>query len=80
MAKPNVLAVGAGGQDVADLDRGIGDDHAVDQQQHELTALLEAGLGQSTLHPLAARSFASVASSMRPFRPFGQASLDYAAE
>jgi putative transposase len=55
MAKPNVLAVGAGGQDVADLDRGIGDDHAVDQQQHELTALLEAGLGQSALHALAKR-------------------------
>src|SRR3954466_5767594 len=55
MAKPNVLAVGAGGQDVADLDRGIGHDHAVDQQQHELTALLEAGLGQSALHALAKR-------------------------
>src|SRR4051812_34466887 len=55
MAKPNVLAVGAGGQHVADLDLGIGDDDAVDQQQHELTALLEAGLGQSALHALAKR-------------------------
>src|SRR3954447_15318852 len=55
MAKPNVLAVGAGGQHVADLDLGIGDDDAVDQQQHELTALLEAGLGQSALNALAKR-------------------------
>src|SRR5215210_5237887 len=55
MAKPNVLAVGAGRQHVADLDFGIGDDDAVDQQHYELTALLEAGLGQSALNALAKR-------------------------
>ena len=53
MAKADVLALRAGGQDVTNLDLGIGDNHAVDQEQHELAALLEAGLGQSTLHPLA---------------------------
>jgi transposase len=55
MAKPNVLAVGAGRQHVADLDFGIGDDDAVDQQHYELTALLEAGRGQSALNALAKR-------------------------
>src|SRR3954452_18912673 len=46
MTKADVLALGAGGQHVADLDVGVGDDHPVDQQQHELAALLEAGAGQ----------------------------------
>jgi transposase len=50
MAKADVLALRAGGQDVTDLDLGIGDDHPVDQEQHELAALLEAGLGQTALH------------------------------
>jgi hypothetical protein len=50
LAKADVLALGAGGQDVADLDLGIGDDHAVHEQHHELAALLEAGLGQAALH------------------------------
>ena len=53
MAKPDVFAVRAGRQHVSDLDLGIGDDHAVDEQQHELAALLKAGLGQAGLHPLA---------------------------
>src|SRR5690242_808011 len=51
MTKADVLALGAGGQHVADLDVGVGDDHPVDQQQHELAALLEAGPGQAALHP-----------------------------
>jgi len=51
MTKADVLALGAGGQHVADLDVGVGDDHPVDQQQHELAALLEAGAGQPALHP-----------------------------
>jgi Transposase DDE domain len=51
MTKADVLALGAGGQHVADLDLGVGDDHPVDQQQHELAALLEAGPGQPALHP-----------------------------
>ena len=55
MTKADVLALGAGGQHVADLDLGVGDDHAVDQQQHELPALLEGGLGQPVPHALAER-------------------------
>ena len=51
MARPDVLAIGTGGQHVADLDLGVGDDHAVDQQQHELPALLEGRRGQPVLHP-----------------------------
>src|SRR3954453_21654045 len=51
MTKADVLALGAGGQHVADLDVGVGDDHPVDQQQHELAALLEAGARQPALHP-----------------------------
>jgi len=55
MTKPDVFAIWAGGQHVSDLDVGVGDDHAVDEQQHELAALLEAGLGQSGLHTPAER-------------------------
>ena len=55
MAKPDVFAVWAGGQHVSDIGVGVGDDHAVDEQQHELATLLEAGLGQSALHTLAER-------------------------
>lgn len=53
MTKADVLALRAGGQHVADLDLAVGDDHAVDEQQHELPALLEAGLGQPALHACA---------------------------
>ena len=53
MAKPDVLALGAGGQHVADLDLGVGDDHPVDEQQDELPALLEGRRGQAVLHPRA---------------------------
>ena len=55
MTKPDVFAVWAGGQHVSDLDVGVGDDHAIDEQQHELAPLLEAGLGQSRSHALAER-------------------------
>jgi hypothetical protein len=50
MTKADVLALGAGGQHVADLDLSIGDDHPVDEQQHELPVLLEARRGQALLH------------------------------
>jgi hypothetical protein len=50
LTKTDALALGAGGQHVADLDVGIGDDHAVDEQQHELPALLEGGRGEPVLH------------------------------
>jgi len=55
LAKPDVFAVWAGGQHVSDFDVGVGDDHAVDEQQHELATLLEAGLSQSALHTPAER-------------------------
>src|SRR5215211_3961561 len=55
MTKADVLARGARGQHVADLDLGVGDDHAVDEQQHELPALLEGRRGQPVLHPRAER-------------------------
>ena len=51
MTKADVLAVRAGGQGVADLHLGVRDDHPVDEQHHELAALLEARLGQAVLHP-----------------------------
>ena len=49
MTKADVLAFGAGGQHVTDLNVGIGGDHAVDEQQHELPALLKGGFGKSVL-------------------------------
>ena len=55
MTKADVLALGAGRQHVADLGLGVGDDHAIDEQQHELATLLEGGMGQSALHALAER-------------------------
>ena len=53
MTKPHALALRAGGQHVADLDVGIGDDHAVDEQQHELAPLLKAGPSQAAPHACA---------------------------
>ena len=50
MTKADVLALRIGGQHVTDLDLGIGDDHPIDEQQDELSALLEAGRGQAMLH------------------------------
>jgi hypothetical protein len=53
MTKADVLALGTGGQHVADFDLGLGDDDAVDEQQHELAPPLEAGRGQAALHACA---------------------------
>src|SRR5512134_618531 len=50
MTKADVFTLGAGGQHVADFDVGIDDDDAVDEQQHELPALLEGGRGKPVLH------------------------------
>jgi hypothetical protein len=55
MTKPDVLALRPGGQGVADLHIGIRDDHPVDEEHHELAALLEAGLGQASLHAFSER-------------------------
>ena len=53
MTKADVLALRIGGQHVTDLDLGIGDDHPIDEQQDELSALLETRRGQAMLHPCA---------------------------
>jgi hypothetical protein len=53
MTETDVLAFRAGGQDVADLHVGVRYDDPVDEEQHKLVALLEVGLGQATLRPIA---------------------------
>src|SRR3954453_3448129 len=57
MTKSDVFALEAGGQHVPDLDVGVGvgDDYALDEQQHELAAPLEAVLVQPVLDALAER-------------------------
>jgi len=45
MTKPGMLAAWAGGNDVADLDLLVGDNHAVDQQFDELPPLRERRVG-----------------------------------
>ena len=47
LTKPDVLARRGGGQDVADLDRTIGDDHPVNQEHHQLTPLLEGSASEA---------------------------------
>jgi hypothetical protein len=47
------LAGGRGGDYIADLDFAIGDDHAVNQQLHQLSLPLERGARQPLLHPVA---------------------------
>jgi hypothetical protein len=51
MTKTDVLTLGARRQHVADLNIGVGDDHAIDEQQHKLATLLKVGLSQPALHP-----------------------------
>ena len=53
MTKADVLTLRAGGQYIADFDLVVRDDNTVNQQQHELPALLEGGVRQPVLHPLA---------------------------
>jgi len=55
MTKPGVLAAWAGGDDVADLDLRVSDDHAVDQQFDKVPPLCERRARYSRLHPLAER-------------------------
>jgi hypothetical protein len=49
VTKPCLGAAWGGGDHVADLHLAVGDHHPVDQQLHQLAALLEAGLVQA--HP-----------------------------
>ena len=53
MTKAGVFAGGAGGDDVADFDFVVGDHDPVDQQFDERAFLLERGVGQAGLDPLA---------------------------
>ena len=55
MTKPDVLALGAGGEDVADLDLVVRDDDAVDEQLHQLPPLIEGRLLKSLRGPFAER-------------------------
>ena len=56
LTKGPVRASGGGWQDVADLDLVVGDDHAVDEQLHQLAPLFEGGGGESGSDGLAERS------------------------
>ena len=53
MTKAPALTVGTERDDIADLDLVFGDHDAVDQQFDKLAPLVEVGLGQPALHPLA---------------------------
>ncbi len=55
LAKRAVRSLGGGGEDVADLDLVVGDDHAVDEQLGELAPLLEGGSGEPGADGLAER-------------------------
>jgi hypothetical protein len=46
----NVFAAGTGGNHVAYLHFAVGDDHAVDQQLHQLALLFESGVLQAAPH------------------------------
>jgi hypothetical protein len=47
VTKPGLGAVVGGGDHIADLHLAVGHHHSVDQQLHQLAALLEAGLAQA---------------------------------
>ena len=53
LTKSDVLALGTGGEDVADLHLVVRHDHAIDQQQEELALLVKGGTVEPLLDPLA---------------------------
>lgn len=53
MTKAYPFAGGGRGGDVVDLHVAVGDHHAVNEQLNELAALVEGGLGEPSLYPLA---------------------------
>ena len=53
MTKTDLLAARTGRDDVADLDRLVGHDDAVDQQFDELALLREGSVGEPGLHAVA---------------------------
>jgi hypothetical protein len=52
MTKPHMLTGRRHGDDIADLDIAVSDDHAINQQLDEVALLLKGGLGQPGLYPL----------------------------
>jgi hypothetical protein len=55
MTKPDVLALGAGGEDVANLDLVARHDDPVDEQFDQLPPLIEGGVPKAGGDPLAER-------------------------
>jgi hypothetical protein len=55
VTKPDVFALGAGGEDVADLDLLVRDDHAIDEQLDQLPLSIEAHLLEARRDPFAER-------------------------
>jgi hypothetical protein len=55
MTKSDVLALGAGGEDVPDLDLVVGHHDAVHQQLDQLASLVEGRVLEPRRHPLAER-------------------------
>jgi hypothetical protein len=55
MTKTDVLALGAGGEDVADLDLVARHDDPVDEQFHQSSPLIEGGVLKAGGDPLAER-------------------------
>ena len=55
MTKTDVLALGAGGEDVADLDLVARHDDPVDEQLDQLPLLIEGGVLEAGRDPLAER-------------------------
>lgn len=55
MTKADVFTARAGGNDVANLDLAIGDNHPINQQLHQLPLLGKRGVFQPSLDTLAKR-------------------------
>jgi hypothetical protein len=55
MTKTDVLALGAGGEDVADLDLVARHDDPIDEQFHQLSPLIGRGVLKAGGDPLAER-------------------------
>src|SRR4051794_19227928 len=55
MTKPDVLATGVGGEDVADLDLVAGHDDSIDQQFDELPPLFKGRVSETGRDPVAER-------------------------
>jgi hypothetical protein len=70
MTKPDVLALGAGREDVVDLDLVVGHDDAIDQQLDQLPPPAEGRVLKPRRDPLAERPHRG-GETGRPVEPFG---------